>query len=129
MNDTIRRALETDLTIDITTTGRKTGLPSRIEIWFFRVGGRIFITGTPGHRNWYANLVADSSIILHFKESVVVEAEATATPITEMEERRAILGEIEPRMRRLTDRAAPFTLDDWLEGSPLAEITFTPANT
>jgi F420H(2)-dependent quinone reductase len=45
-----------DRVIDITTTGRKTGEPRRIEIWFHRLDGRYFITGAPGRpRDWYAN--------------------------------------------------------------------------
>lgn len=32
IDDAIKQALQRDLTIDITTTGRKTGQPRRIEI-------------------------------------------------------------------------------------------------
>ena len=45
-----------DTHIDITTTGRRTGLPRRIEIWFHYQDGRIFITSSPGARGWYANM-------------------------------------------------------------------------
>ena len=38
------------LAIDITTTGRQTGQPHRIEIVFHNVGGRIFVSGMPGVR-------------------------------------------------------------------------------
>ena len=51
--------------IDITTIGRRSGRPSRIEIWWFRVDGRFVITGTPGPRHWLANLRADPSIVIH----------------------------------------------------------------
>lgn len=51
--------------IDITTIGRRSGEPARIEIWWFHIGGRFIITGTPGPRDWYANLVADPSIVIH----------------------------------------------------------------
>lgn len=51
--------------IDITTTGRRSGRPSRIEIWWFHAEGRFIITGTPGKRDWYANLLADPSIVIH----------------------------------------------------------------
>ncbi len=33
MDPALEKALETDRVIDITTTGRKTGEPRRIEIW------------------------------------------------------------------------------------------------
>ena len=58
MNADVSRALERDRVIDITTTGRKTGQLRRIEIWVHNVEGRLFITGTPGRRHWFANLVA-----------------------------------------------------------------------
>ena len=61
MDEPIRRALARGHTIDITTTGRKTGLPRRIEIVFFNFGGRIYISGMPNprrRRSWLANLEA-----------------------------------------------------------------------
>lgn len=48
MEEAIRTALEYDLVIDITTTGRKTGRPHRKEIWFHNVDGQLYITGSPG---------------------------------------------------------------------------------
>ncbi len=48
MDETASRALATDRVIDITTTGRTSGAPRRIEIWFHRVGDTVYITGTPG---------------------------------------------------------------------------------
>jgi hypothetical protein len=53
--DLVRVELADDPTVDITTTGRQTGLPRRIEIWMLDVDGRFFITGTPGQRDWVAN--------------------------------------------------------------------------
>lgn len=60
-----RRALVARRTIDLTTYGRKTGLPRRIEIWWFHVEGRFVITGTPGRRDWLANVRSDSRVIIH----------------------------------------------------------------
>jgi deazaflavin-dependent oxidoreductase (nitroreductase family) len=53
------------LTIDLTTIGRRTGKPSRIEIWWFHIGGRFVITGTPGARDWYANVLANPEVTVH----------------------------------------------------------------
>jgi hypothetical protein len=47
VDDTIRRALDRGHLIDITTTGRRTGRPRRLEIVFHNLGGRIVISGTP----------------------------------------------------------------------------------
>ncbi len=46
MSDQTAAALAQDRIIDITTIGRKTGAPRRIEIWFHRVDGRYYITGS-----------------------------------------------------------------------------------
>ena len=48
MDDAIKHALETERTIDITTRGRQSGEPHRIEIWFHNLDGRLYITGLPG---------------------------------------------------------------------------------
>ena len=78
MDADITRALETDRTIDITTTGRKSGSPRKVEIWFHNVDGRIYITGTPGTRDWYANMVANSAFTFHLKRTVQADIPATA---------------------------------------------------
>ena len=65
MNDAILRALATDRTIDITTTGRTRGQRHRIETWFYRVGERVFLPGSPGRRDWYANLLAEPRFTFH----------------------------------------------------------------
>ncbi|MEX2251306.1 MAG: nitroreductase family deazaflavin-dependent oxidoreductase [Acidimicrobiia bacterium] len=52
-------------TVDLTTIGRRTRQSRRIEIWWFYVEGRFFITGTPGARDWYANLNADPKVVIH----------------------------------------------------------------
>ena len=56
MDAVAQEALASDQTIDITTIGRRSGAPRRIETWFHRVNGRVYLTGTPGRRDWYANL-------------------------------------------------------------------------
>ena len=76
MDEAVRQALERDRTIDITTTGRNTGQPRLKEIWFHNIEGRLYITGTPGSRDWYANLVANPRFIFHLKQSA--QADLTA---------------------------------------------------
>ena len=116
MNDAIRTALATDQTIDITTIGRRSGQPRRIETWFYRAGGKLYLTGSPGKRDWYANLEANSAFTFHLKQSVIADLSATAAPVTDESERRRILTAILTDQRQLGD------LDAWMAGSPLAEI-------
>ena len=115
-DERIAQALERDLTIDITTTGRKSGLPRRIEIWFHNVAGRLFITGLPGPRDWYANLVANPDFIFHLKESVQADLPAKARPVTDEAERRTIIAGIHQKLGGERD------LDAWVRDSPLVEV-------
>lgn len=57
--------LAATMTVDLTTVGRRTGNPSRIEIWWFHVEDRFIITGTPGKRDWLANVMANPAVIIH----------------------------------------------------------------
>jgi deazaflavin-dependent oxidoreductase (nitroreductase family) len=120
MSDEIERALAADRTIDITTIGRTTGAPRRIETWFHRVDGRYYMTGSPGRRGWYANLVANPAFTFHLKQTVRVDLPARARPITDPAERRPLLQEITTRV------GAADRLSDWMDGSPLVEVTFEP---
>jgi deazaflavin-dependent oxidoreductase (nitroreductase family) len=118
MEDTISRALARDRTIDITTSGRKSGLPRRIETWFYRADGRVYLTGAPGRRDWYANLLANPEFTFHLKQSMVADLPARATPVLERDVRRAIFTTI------LRDLGQPHDLDAWLKGSPLVVVSF-----
>ncbi|MEP6478263.1 MAG: nitroreductase/quinone reductase family protein [Rhodoglobus sp.] len=108
-------ALARDRVIDITTIGRTSGKPSRIEIWFHRVGDRYFITGLPGRRDWYANLEANPAFTFHLKHSTTADLLAHARPITDPDERRAILTPVV---------GTRYNLEEWMLGSPLVEVTF-----
>src|SRR5918995_586366 len=83
IDDRIRRALSRGHLIDITTTGKRTGLPRRVELVFHNIDGRIYISGLPGRRSWYANLVANPRFTFHLKRVVQADLPATARPITE----------------------------------------------
>lgn len=117
MEERIQQALEQGRVIDITTTGRHSGEPRRLEIWFHNLDGRLFITGLPGRRDWYANLVAHPEFTFHLKEGVQADLPARATPILDPGERRAVLSRIVARLGRESD------LEKWLADSPLVEVT------
>ena len=123
MNDTIRAALSAGGVIDITTTGRKTGEPRRIEIVFHRIDDRIWISGVPSPRRraWIANLAADPKLTVHLKGPVAVaDLPATARIVDEPDERRRILERVARTWKR-TD------LDAMVATSPLIEVTIDEA--
>jgi deazaflavin-dependent oxidoreductase (nitroreductase family) len=121
VDDHVLDALRRDRTIDITTIGRRSGVPRRIETWVYRVGDRFYLTGSPGRRDWYANLLANPTFTFHLKQSVVAHIPARATPITDPVARRAIFADI------LRDLGQLGSLEAWLAGSPLVEVTFEAA--
>jgi deazaflavin-dependent oxidoreductase (nitroreductase family) len=124
LDDAIRRVLRHGHTIDITTIGRQTGLPRRIEIVFHNFDGHIYISGTPSTstRAWLHNLRANPRFTFHLKALVKADLEATAREITDPIERLAVLTKVGKVWRR-----DPETM---LRFSPLIEVTiegFAPA--
>ncbi len=119
VDERVQRALENDRTIDITTTGRTSGRPRRIEIWMYRYDGRVFLSGSPGTRDWYANLVRHPKFTFHLKGSVQADLPAVAHPITDETERREVIRGIREDLGRGTHG-----LDDWVARSPLMEVEF-----
>ena len=122
MNEQIREALRRDRVIDITTIGRASGRSSRIEMWFHNLNDRIYITGTPGRRDWYANLVANPDFTFHLKGSVSADLPARATPITDPAERRKIMARILANIGRPESE-----LEEWVAHSPLVSVAFDAA--
>ncbi len=97
VDDDIRRSLEHSQTIDITTTGRRTGQPRRIEIMQHWIGGRIYISGMPRAdrtRAWLLNLESDPRLILHLKGAIRADLPGVARVITDDAERRVIFASI-----------------------------------
>jgi len=115
MDATVRTALEANRVVDITTRGRSSGELRRIEIWAHTIDGRIFITGRPGKRSWYANMVANPDVTLHVKRGATADIETRARPITDPAERREVLAPIVAGI----DNA---NLDAWLAAAPLVEL-------
>ena len=118
MDVEIRRALSHGQVIDITTTGRLTGLPRRIEIVFHVFDGRIYISGMPRAdrvRAWLRNLEADPRMTVHLKGPVQADLAATARVISEPDERRAILEKVARVWRRDPEPMVAY--------SPLIEVT------
>lgn len=92
MDDSVRQALGQGHTIDITTTGRRTGKARRIELVFHNIDGRLVISGSPNPRTraWILNLLADPALTFHLKRSVHADLPATARVIDDPVERRVL---------------------------------------
>ena len=118
LEQAIHRVLRHGHTIDITTTGRRTGEPRRIEMMFHSFDGHLYISGIPRAdrtRDWLQNLRANPSFTFHLKRLVQADLPATAREITEPVERRQVLEKVARVWNR--DPEAMF------EHSPLVEVT------
>ena len=127
MDTTVKEVLERGGTVDITTIGRKSGLPRRTEIYFHQFDGKFYLTGRPGFkRDWVANIVANPEFTLHLKYGVTADIPVRGEPEPNREERARIL------YRALTESWASdpersrAALDRWVETAPF--IRFEPVD-
>jgi deazaflavin-dependent oxidoreductase (nitroreductase family) len=121
MNDHIRRSLARGHRIDITTTGRRTGLARRIEIVFHNIDGRLIITGSPRaerKRAWLLNLETDPRLVFHLKRGTNrADLPATARVIEDETERRSIAEWV------VTNAWPGMDVDAITAHSPMIEVT------
>ena len=117
MDDRIRRVLDHRQLVDITTTGRRSRQPRRLEIVMHNFEGRLYISGMPRRtkRGWLHNLESDPSLTVHLKGAVVADLPARARVISDAAERRAILERVAQAWGR-TD------LEAMVAWSPLIEV-------
>ncbi len=119
MDEIISRALNNDRLIDITTLGAKSNKPHKIEIAFHNFDGELYISGLPGKRDWYANLVAHPQFTFHLKQSAHAAIPARATPITDEPTRRKILTQVVAKWNRHAQ------LEEFVKHSPLVRVEFS----
>jgi hypothetical protein len=116
MEEQVKRALEKDGLVDITTIGRRSGNAHRIEIAFHQIGDKIYIGGLPGRRDWYANIKARPEFTFHLKQSAQADMPARAIPIEDEPTRRRILAVLVEKWGREGQ------LEVFIERSPLIEV-------
>ena len=118
MIDRIRAALlRGGALVDITTIGRKSGGRHRTEVRLHNVGGQLYISGSPGKRDWYANVLARPEFTLHLKRSVVADLDAYAVPVLDEDRRRKVF-------RALLEATGwPEQLEARLTSSPLVHVS------
>ncbi|KRC88733.1 hypothetical protein ASE25_12925 [Terrabacter sp. Root85] len=107
-------------TCEISTVGRRSGRVTRIEIWYVVVDGQIVLTGTPGSRHWLANLRAHREAVLHLREPPDDRA-VVADEVTDPAVRRHVTEEawrLQPWYA-----AQPYSMDEWVSGSPMVRLT------
>jgi deazaflavin-dependent oxidoreductase (nitroreductase family) len=103
---------------DITTTGRRTGQPRRLEIAYHVIDGRLYISGLPSprRRGWIANLDANPSLTVHLRKPVAADVAGRARIIDAEHERR-------PLLERVARNWSRRDLELMVKQSPLIEVT------
>jgi len=101
----------------LTTTGRRTGRPHRIEIWYARAGDTIYLLAGAGRSSdWVQNLVAHPTVLVEVDDDVRSARGRVIEDDAEAERARALVfDKYTPRYEGdLTDwrhRALPVAID------------------
>ena len=132
MDDERERIVERLLghrTVDLVTTGRRTGRARSTEIWITPAFGRLFVAGSPNAmrdgvdrapRDWLANLVAHPDLTLRLKRGVEAELSARAVRVDDPHLRRRFFSLGSTAFYR-----DAVSLEAAIERSPMVEVTFT----
>jgi len=92
MDPAVRDVMDRGGIADITTIGRKTGKPRRIEIFFHQFDGNYFLTGRPGRkRDWEANIEANPQFNLHLKRGISADVPVVGEVEPDDDERARVL--------------------------------------
>ena len=98
MDASVRHALAGNQTIDLTTTGRRTGRARRIEIALHNIDGRPVISGIPVRgrtRAWLLNVGTNPVVTLHLRargSAPAADVNGEARVVTDRAEREALAG-------------------------------------
>lgn len=110
---------------DITTIGRKTGEPRRIEIYFHQFDGDYYLTGRHGRRrDWEANILANPEFTLHLKRGITADLPVVGEPEPDPGERGRILRRALIESWDSPPDRVDKALHRWVEDSPF--IRFRP---
>lgn len=127
MKPETREALDRGGIADITTIGRKSGAPRRVEIYFHHFDGKYYLLGRPGRkRDWEANIESNPGFTLHLKRGVVEDIAVIGESEPDPEIRKVIL------LRALIENwdsdpeRAGAAVHKWVDESPF--IRFYPAD-
>jgi deazaflavin-dependent oxidoreductase (nitroreductase family) len=125
MDREVQEAMERGGIADITTIGRSSGEPHRIEIYFHHFDGEFYLTGRHGRRrDWEANIVANPEFTLHLKKGVSADVPVVGESEPDPEERARILRRVLIENWDSPPDQVDASLHKWVEGSPF--IRFKP---
>lgn len=124
MDATVKEALDGGGIADITTTGRRSGVPRRIEIYFHQFDGRYYLTGRPSsrRRDWEANIIATPEFTLHLKRGIEADVPVVGHPESDPDERGRVLRRALIENWDSPPDGVEASLHKWVKGSPFIEF-------
>ena len=126
MDNAIIQVMQAGGIADITTIGRKSGQPRRIEIYFHHFDGDYYLTGRPGRfRDWMANILATPEFTLHLKKGITADVAVVGEPEPDPDERARILRRALIESWDSPPDRVDATLQRWVDTSPF--VRFRPA--
>lgn len=92
----------------LTTTGRVSGKPHEIEIWFGVTGGRLYLMAGGGERSdWVKNLKKNPAVTIRIRGQVYQATADIVTDATEQASVRPVLAD------KYNEREADGSLSEW----------------
>ena len=125
MDPSVKEAMDRGGIADITTTGRKTGKPRRIEIYFHQFDGVYYLTGRHGpKRDWEANILDHPEFTLHLKRGISADVQVVGAGEPDADERGRILRRALIENWNSEPDRVDASLHKWVDSSPF--IRFRP---
>lgn len=123
MEQQIAAALAVGGIVDITTTGRRSGEPKRIEIYVHNLDGTLWLTGKPPFpRDWIANLRANPAMTVHLKRGVTADLQARGTVITDPKVKAEVIYRARVEGWKADPEIVKADMDTWVASAPLARV-------
>lgn len=123
MDEQIESALAAGGIVDITTTGRRSGEPRRIEIYLHNLDGTLWLTGKPPFpRDWIANLTTDPAMTIHLKKGITADLPARGTVVTDPGVKADVIYQARVHSWTVDPQVAQAELETWVASSPLARV-------
>ena len=104
----------------LTTRGRRTGSPHRIEIWFAAYDDGAYLLSDSDRADWYRNLVADPSVTLE------IAGEMRTTTAAAVDAHDPVNATVRPAMVAKYQAGYAEDLDRWGRTAWLVRIEWPP---
>lgn len=126
MDPQVKQAMDRGGIADITTIGRRTGTPRRIEIYVHHFDGDYYLTGRPSERrrDWEANIEANPVFTLHLKRGIMADVPVRGHTEPDPAERGRVLRRALIESWDSPPEGVDKALHKWVANSPF--IRFEP---